>query len=110
MSIDSFYYEKLFESLFPKLKRFEIEEEIEKVVDEIKKTFKNIEVEYEIRYGVELVFNLKRHNYYDWNISFDLSRLDLQHKDDLKRFLTPRIKIGLLEHWDSQILNYDSHR
>ena len=103
---DSRYYEALFDSLFPKLKRFDLKEEIDKVIDELKTIFKNIEIEYSIRYGSELVFCINRINTYQLSrfISFDLSRLGIQHKDDLKRFIVPEIKYDILEYWDSKIL------
>ena len=39
MRRDSFYYEKLFESAFPTLQQFNLKEEIEKIVDLLKKNF-----------------------------------------------------------------------
>lgn len=106
MERDSRYYEALFESLFPTLKKFDLKEEIDKVVNELKIIFRKLQIEYDIRYGRELLFHVEKVNTYtlDWNISFDLSRLGLQHKDDLKERIVPEIKYAILEYWDSKIL------
>ena len=106
MERDSRYYETLFEGLFPTLKRFDLKEEIQKVIDELKTIFKNIDIEYQIRYGRELVFCIDKINTYQLSrfISFDLSRLGIQHKDDLKNMIVPEIKYNILEYWDSKIL------
>ncbi|MBR0426868.1 MAG: hypothetical protein IJK18_01530 [Clostridia bacterium] len=106
MERDSRYYEALFESLFPTLKRFDLKEEIQKVIDELKTIFKDIDIEYQIRYGRELVFCINKINTYQLSrfISFDLSRLGIQHKDDLKNMIVPEIKYVVLEYWDSKIL------
>ncbi len=112
MERDSFYYERLFEIMFPNLKRFDLKEEIEKIVDLLKKTFIDIEVEYDIRYGSELVFHIERIARYDidWNISFDLSRYPIKHKDDLKEMIFPKIKYSFLEFWDNKILRSEYER
>lgn len=106
MNRDSKYYEMLFESLFPTLKRFDLKEEIEKIVDLLKETFKDIEVEYDIRYGSELIFHIEKVARYniDWNISFDLHYYNIKNKDELKEIIFPRIKYSLLKFWDSKIL------
>ena len=106
MNRDSFYYEKLFESAFPTLKQFDLKEEIEKIVDLLKKTFIDIEVEYDIRYGSELVFHIEKIARYDvdWNISFDLSNYPIKHKDDLKEMIFPKIKYKFLRYWENKIL------
>lgn len=106
MERDSRYYEALFEGLFPTLKKFDLKEEIQKVVDELKTIFKDIDIEYQIRYGSELVFCINKINTYQLGrfISFDLSRLGIQHKDDLKNMIVPEIKYNILEYWDSKIL------
>ena len=110
MAIDSFYYEKLFESAFPNLKQFDLKEEIEKIVDLLKETFIDIDVEYYIRYGSELVFHIEKVARYniDWNISFDLCNYPIKHKDDLKRMLFPQLKYSLLKFWDNIILRRTS--
>ena len=103
---DSFYYERLFESLFPTLKNFDLKEEIEKVIKLLKETFIDIEVEYDIRYGSELVFHIEKiaRYYIDWNISFDLSKYPIKRKDDLKEMIFPEIKYALLRFWENKIL------
>lgn len=106
MERDSRYYEALFEGLFPYLKKFDLEEEIQKVVDELKTIFKDIDIEYQVKCGRELVFCINKINTYQLSrcISFDLSRLGIQHKDDLKNMIVPEIKYIILEYWDSKIL------
>ena len=103
---DNVYYEKMFESLFPRLKRFDLKEEIDKCIEELKLIFRKLEIEYEIRYESQLIFHIEKINTYlfDWNISFDLSRLGIQHKDDLKHIVVPNIKYKVLEYWDSKLL------
>ena len=68
--------------------------------------FKNLEIDYTIRYGCELLFNIERINGYifDYHISFDLSRLGIQHKDDLKKYIVPEIKYLILKYWDDKLL------
>ena len=96
----------MFESAFPTLQQFNLKEEIEKIVDLLRKNFIDIEVEYDIRYGSELVFHIEKVARYniDWNISFDLHSYPIKHKDDLKEMLFPRIKYSLLRFWDNKIL------
>lgn len=103
---DSRYFEAMFEALYPTRKKFDLKEEIEKVVEELKTIFNKIEIRYTIRYGSELLFSIDKINGYEISryISFDLKRLGLQHKEDLKNMIVPEIKYDLLRYWDDKIL------
>lgn len=106
MNRDSEYYDKLFESLFPNLKRFDLKEEIEKIIILLKETFIDLEVEYYIRYGRELVFHIQKVARYniDYYISFDLSYYHINNKDELKEIIFLNLKYDFLKFWKSQIL------
>ena len=107
---DSRYYENMFNGLYPWLENIKIED-IEKalnnIIDNLKKIYKKLEVEYSLQRHY-IVFNIKRVNTYnfDFNCSYDLIGLALtkENIESWENHLTSKIKYAILEKWDSKIL------
>ena len=111
MNKDSRYYEAMFEGIFPKLKNItetDLKNSFNDVISELQNIFKRLEIDYKLECST-VVFNMKKINnhYFDFHISFDLSRyeLDKHNLDNFKAYLIGAMKNMILEKWDSYILN-----
>lgn len=106
MALDSFYYEDMLDGL--KKCRQKIEEGIEKAVEQLRGTFKKLEITYFFR-GSTVIFKIERINTYvfDFNISFELGHLAYGEisKEEIVDVFYNETKYKILDYWDKKLLS-----
>lgn len=116
MNKDSRYYEAMFEGIFPELKNItetDLKSTFNDVISKLQNIFKRLEIDYKLECSRVVVFNIEKINkhYFDFHISFDLSRynLDKHNLDNFKTYLIGVMKNMILDRWDSYILNLKNY-